>query len=204
MPADRTRTAPVVVPFPGAEPSDGDLVERALRGDRRAEEAIFRRHVAYLNGLGLRLLRDREEARDLVQDTFVDVFEQLANLRDPDQLRPWMVGIAVHKAHRRFRRRRLLTTLGLRHSSDHRLQSLPAARDVSPELAAELRGLDQALGQVPDDARTCWLLRHVEGYRLAEVASACGCSLATAKRRIARADAVVRRHVELEVEVKNG
>ncbi|HEX6242859.1 MAG TPA: sigma factor, partial [Polyangiales bacterium] len=95
------------------ELSDADLVSRVLSGDRRAEELLYVRHVGYVTSLCLRLLGRRDEAEDAAQDTFVDVLEQIRSLREPNRLRHWITRIAVHKAHRRFRRRKLLRGLGL-------------------------------------------------------------------------------------------
>jgi RNA polymerase sigma-70 factor (ECF subfamily) len=178
--------------------SDRSLVERAVTGDRWAEEAIYLRYVGYVNNLCLRLLRTENDTQDVVQDTFVDVLEQIRTLREPDRLRQWITTIAVHKAHRRFRRRRLLDLLGLRNGNRDELCSLHAAPDLSPELCSEIAHLDRALSRVSDEDRACWILRYVEGRELSEVAHLCGCSLATAKRRIARADAAVREHVQMD------
>lgn len=180
------------------EPSDAELVERARTGDRRAEEAIYRRHAGYVTSLCLRMLRDREELADVVQDTFVDVLQQLPALREPELLRRWISGIAIHKVHRCFRRRRLRRLLGLHHSSHDELVTLKARADSSPEVRAELALLDEQLARLPDAERAAWILRYIDGYRLEEVAELCGCSLATAKRRIAAADARVRANVELQ------
>src|SRR5687767_14795025 len=92
---------------------DSVLVERSLTGDRWAEEMLYRRHAAALLGLCTRLLRDGADAEDVVQDAFVDALEELATLREPAQFRKWLTGIAVHKVHRRLRRRKLLRALGL-------------------------------------------------------------------------------------------
>jgi RNA polymerase sigma-70 factor, ECF subfamily len=180
------------------EPTDAELVERARTGDRRAEEAIYRRHAGYVSSLCLRMLRDREELADVVQDTFVDVLQQLPSLREAELLRRWISGIAIHKVHRCFRRRRLRRLLGLYRSSHDELVTLKARADSSPEVRSELLLLDKQLARLPDAERAAWLLRYVDGYRLEEVAELCKCSLATAKRRIAAADARVRANVELQ------
>jgi RNA polymerase sigma-70 factor (ECF subfamily) len=180
--------------------SDRALVERALRGDRWAEETIYLRYVGYVNTLCTRLLRTAGDTEDVVQDTFVDVLDQLGSLREPDELRRWITGIAVHKAHRRFRRRRLVALLGLRDGGRDALDSLHARPSLSPDLCAEISRIDRALLQVADEVRACWVLRHVEGHAMKDVAVLCGCSLATAKRRIARAEAVVRAYVQPEEE----
>ena len=88
-------------------PSDAELVARILEGDRWAEEALYRRHAACLGNLAARLLRDRDAALDVVQDTFVEAFEGLERLRDPARVGGWLRQIAVHQVHRRLRRQKL-------------------------------------------------------------------------------------------------
>jgi RNA polymerase sigma-70 factor (ECF subfamily) len=178
--------------------SDADLVQRAVAGDHWAEEALYRRHATLLLGVCTRLLRDGADAEDVVQDAFVDALEQLATLRAPAEFRRWLTGIAVHKVHRHFRRRKLLSALGLWNARREESFESCLVPGVSAEHYAEVMCLDYALGQLPDNQRIAWQLRYVEGCRLEEVAGHCRCSLATVKRRIAEADAFVRRTVELE------
>jgi len=186
----------VLRPTGAREIADADLVARALAGDRWAEEALFRRHVAAVAGIATRLLGRREDAEDIVQDTFATALESLSALRDAGAVRAWLVQIAVRKAHRRFRRRKIARALGLDRATDDATLELLASDAADGEARAELRGVDRALAELPVAERMAWMLRHIEGESLEGVASACGCSLATAKRRIARADARVRTHVE--------
>jgi RNA polymerase sigma-70 factor (ECF subfamily) len=176
---------------------DAELVERALGGDGSAAEAIFRRHVDAVAGLTLRLLRNRPDMEDVVQETFLIALEKLPTLRDVGALRPWLLRIAVSRVRRRARRNKLLSffTLG-RDEADSPLDDL-ASEALGPEGVAELAALDRVLGELPDEDRIAWVLRHVEGEAVEDVAFACGCSLSTAKRRIAAADARVRLHVHL-------
>ena len=133
-----------------------------------------------------------------MQDTFVLALEQIGALRDGGALRGWLAQIAVSQVQRRLRRRRLLRVFGLdRTVDDAPLEAL--ARDgLDGETRAELAALDRVLATLAPEERIAWLLRHAEGSALEEVAVACGCSLATAKRRIAAADARVQLHVTLK------
>jgi RNA polymerase sigma-70 factor (ECF subfamily) len=177
---------------------DAELVERARRGDRSAEDAIFRRHVGAVAGLALRLLRHRADMEDVVQETFVIALEKLKELRDGGALRPWLMQITVSLVRRRLRRRRLLGFVGLNRSeADAPLDAL-ASEALDPEACAELAALDRALAELPAEDRIAWVLRYVEGEVMEDVAFACGCSLSTAKRRIAAADTRVRLHVRLK------
>lgn len=180
--------------------TDGELVRRAREGDRWAEEALFRRHAAVVAGTVMRLLGNRAEAEDVVQDTFVTALEKLETLREPEAFRGWLLAIAVRDVQQRFRRRKIRRLLGLEPSEPLTGCAEYATDEAGPELRAELRLLDAALAHLPMKERVAWMLRNVDGYSLEETALACGCSLATAKRRIAAAETHVRAHVRLEEE----
>jgi RNA polymerase sigma-70 factor (ECF subfamily) len=175
--------------------SDRELVERALGGEQLALQLLYRRHVQLVTERVTRLLARSAEAEDVVQDAFVAAFAELPRLSDRSRFAAWLMRIALHQTQRRFRRRRLLARLGLdRGSDDARLEQV-ADPALSPEQRLQIRRLDQALGQLPAKLRLAWMLRHVEGCELSEIADQCGCSLATVKRRIARADARLKRSV---------
>jgi RNA polymerase sigma-70 factor, ECF subfamily len=107
--------------------------------------------------------------------------------------------VTVRHAHRRFRRRRLLQRLGFDSEVDDAALAQLAAPGLASEAVAELAKLDQVLAGLPAEQRIAWLLQRVEGLELAEVAAACGVSIATVKRRIASAQARVDRHFGIEV-----
>jgi RNA polymerase sigma-70 factor, ECF subfamily len=175
--------------------SDAQLVARAIEGDRWGREMLYRRHATYLLAIAARLLGNRNEGEEVVQDTFVTAFEQLSTLREPAALRGWLAQIAVSQVRRRMRRGRLMRVLGLDRGADDATLAALASPGTNPDQRAELALIDRAMRGMNANVRIAWMLRMVEGLELAEVASACGCSLATAKRRIAAADAVVRTHI---------
>jgi RNA polymerase sigma-70 factor (ECF subfamily) len=177
---------------------DAELVVRARGGDRWAEEVLFRRHFGAVTGTAARLLGDRHEAEDVVQDTFHTAISELAKLREPAAFRAWLVQITVREVHRRFRRRRLLRALGFDTADPEAGIARQLSADASPELRVELMLLDRVIATLPTAERIAWTLRCVEGLRLEEVAAACGCSLATAKRRISAAHRIVSAHVAFD------
>lgn len=176
---------------------DQALVARACAGDGWAEEALYRRYVGEIGVIAVRLLKSRAEAEDVLQDTFAIAFEKLATLRDASAVRGWLVQIAVSQVRRRFRRRKLRQLLGLDTDADEATLESVAAPSAGPEIRAELASLDRLLDRLPADHRIAWMLRYVEGETLEDVARACDCSLATAKRWLAAADATVRADVNL-------
>ncbi|MCU1278625.1 MAG: polymerase sigma factor RpoE [bacterium] len=173
------------------------LVIRAQRRDPSAEAELFERFAGKLAGILERLLGSVADAEDALQDTFVIALSQLGRLRDPALAGSWLTGIAVHQAQRRFRRRRLLRVFGLdRGVRDAGLAEL-AAITTPPEVRETLRRLDGFLAELAPSLRLAWMLRNVEGESLTEIARACHCSLATAKRRIATADKRLRKQLNI-------
>jgi RNA polymerase sigma-70 factor (ECF subfamily) len=186
-----------IVALPSDQPADEELVRRARGGDEWATEAIYRRHVRRIASVAQRLLRDDSEVEDVVQETFVIAFEKLDRLVEPAALGGWLAQIAVSRVHRRFRWRKW-TRLWAGAELEASLHD-QASNDASPEQRAELALVDRALSRMPLKLRTPWVLRHVNGERLEDVAVACSCSLATVKRRLAEAEAIVADHLGEEV-----
>ena len=178
----------------GAPVEDADLVGRVCGGDRLAEQILYQRHVGYVTGMVARLLGSRTEAEDVVQDTFAIGLHRLSTLRQPEAVRGWFATIAVRLIRRRLRRTKLFAPFGLDAStSELDLESLAVEADA--ETRAELAAIGRVLARLSTNDRIAWMLHHVEGETLEQVARLCGCSLATAKRRILVAATAVRQHV---------
>ncbi len=185
------------VPVVGST-SDEELVGRLLTGDPWAREALYRKHFQAVFVTALRLLASRAEAEDVAQDAFLAAFRDIGAIRDPGAIGAWLLKITVRQVHRRLRRRRMLRALGMDHGLEDGGLEFLAAEGCGPEVRVELGRLDRVLGELPPAQRVAWMLRRVDGHSLDEVAAACECSLATAKRRIAAADASIHQHLDLE------
>lgn len=164
-------------------------------GQGRAFETLYRRHAPFAINLAVRLQGGAQDVEDLVHDAFVKVHERLQELRDRAAFRGWLGSIVVRLVRTRMRRERLARFLGLSVSRDSgvELESLAAA-DASPEVRAQLAQVYALLGTMPADLRITWVLRFIENHRLEAVAELCGCSLATAKRRLSKAQQLLQLH----------
>ena len=121
---------------------------------------------------------------DVVQDVFLAAHRGLKRRESDAEIKGWLATVTVRTARRRLRRLRVRGFFGWDDGS--RFDSL-AAPGASPEQRATIARVYEVLEQEPIEHRLAWLLRKVEGHSIAEVAERCGCSLATAKRRIAAA-----------------
>ncbi|MBN1608420.1 MAG: sigma-70 family RNA polymerase sigma factor [Polyangiaceae bacterium] len=150
-------------------------------------EKVYRRYAPYVAATAHRLLGGDQEVDDTVQEVFVIAVRGLRSVRDPGAVKGWLACIAVRVVRRRLRMRHARRLVGL---------DTPAALDpadwaASPEQRTLLLQVYRALELLPANERIAWALRYLQGERLEDVAAQCGCSLATAKRRIAAASRVM-------------
>lgn len=144
-------------------------------------DSLFDRHAAYIAGVAARLLgRDDQEVDDVVQEVFLIALRRSDRLYSGEVARPWLVTMAVRVVQRTLRRRRWRRLF----LGETFAYELPAS-GLSPDEEVLLSRMYRVLDTIEPKSRIAWLLRHVEGERLDDIAAICGCSLATAKRRIA-------------------
>ncbi len=194
-------SADPILPGPAAarlEPpvDDAVLAARAAGGDREAFEGLYRRHVARVHGLCLRLTGDRGRAEALTQDTFVKAWQGLGSWRGQAPLGAWLGRIAVNRWRDQWRADRR-ERLWLVDTDDEAGLEQAAARGrataadaVVPLLTA--LDLERLIARLPDGARAVFVLHEVEGHQQAEVAALLGISEGTVKSQMFRARALLR------------
>ncbi len=178
---------------PADSPPDDVLVARARQAEGSAFEALYRRHAGFAFNLAARIQGSSTDIEDVVHDAFVRAQERLMELRDAAAFRPWLGSIVVRLVRTRLRRRRLLGALGLSAPEPVDIETI-AAVDADPEARALLAQVYALLQTMSADERIAWTLRYVELHRLETVAVMMDCSLATAKRRVARAQRFLTDH----------
>lgn len=178
-----------IVPWPrGPAASDEAADRRLVEGLRGAEpwasEALVARYGDHVRRVLLRILgRDDAEGGDLVQEALTEAWRSIHKLSDPRALKAWLTGITVFVARGAIRRRRRRRWLVF-------VEQLPEPAPVwaGPELEEAARAVYRILRQMPVDERIPFTLRTLEGMDLVSIAAACGMSLATVRRRLARAE----------------
>jgi RNA polymerase sigma-70 factor (ECF subfamily) len=180
-----------------ADVDDATLVERALRGERWSEEALYRRHARRLHDVATRVLGRMSDAEDAVQDAFLTAFTNLKDLRDPARFEAWLYRILLNSARGKLRRRRLMRSLGLDRGEDDGALAQTASPSAPPDALAELARIDRVLSSVSAEARLVWVLNRVEGWSLGEIAEALDISLPTAKRRGWHVEAKLAEHLKV-------
>ena len=156
-------------------------------------DALYRRYAPYVATIAVRILGRDDELDDVVQDTFVNALRGLRGLREPAAVKGWLAKITVRLATRRLRVLRLRRALHLsRDAFDHDANMTPlAAPSATEEQRALIARVYRVLDHLPAAERVAWVLRQIQGEPLHRLPELCDCSLSTAQRRLARAQAAI-------------
>lgn len=180
-----------------AAKSDQDIVALARAGEEPAYRELIRRYERPIFSLLYRMVRDRELAEDLAQETFVKALNAIESYRPEYKFSSWIFKIANNAAIDHLRRRELdtLSLEGSPHAETPDAIEATAlqigARQESPLDAVEARELggqiEAAIARLRPEYRSCILLRHVEGRAYEEIAEILSLPLGTVKTYIHRA-----------------
>jgi RNA polymerase sigma-70 factor (ECF subfamily) len=165
------------------------LVEALRRGEPAARTALVERFESHVERMVTGALGLDPDLQDIIQEVFLRVLERVHQLKDPAALSSWVTSLAVFTARGHIRRRRRWRWI--RFSAPQDLPEV-AAGGLSPESMATMRALYRVLDSLSAEERLAFTLRFMSELELTEVARACGVSLATVKRRLARAEAHIR------------
>ncbi len=175
------------------------LVTQCVVGDEQACSELVSAHQRMVYQLAFHLLADHNEALDLSQEVFLQVFRMLPRFRGQSSLRTWIYRIVVNQAKNRqrwWRRRHRAAQVSLdEHIAAH--GELPAERNGTQpdrvfgqrELAERLKS---ALLALPFDQRTAIVLREIDGLSYEDIAFSQGVAVGTVKSRLARARELLR------------
>lgn len=158
--------------------SDGDLVRAIRAGDRGAFEALFGRHRAWVVALAWRFTRDREEAEDVLQETFAYLHRKIPALELTSGFKTFLYPVVKHLALARAEKRR----------RERPLAALPDIR----EAGTPGERLEDLLGGLSEVQQEVVLLRFADGLELQEIADALQVPLGTVKSRLHSALEILR------------
>ena len=185
--------------------SDQDVVLEARAGRQAAYRELVRRYERPIFSLIYRMVRNREQAEDLSQETFVKALNAIESYRPEYKFSSWIFKIANNAAIDHLRRRDL-DTLSLDGSPNATtadeieataLQVGDRAQGPLAELESRELGsaIEEAIGRLRPEYRSCILLRHVEGMAYEEIAQLLDLPLGTVKTYIHRARNELRGHL---------
>jgi len=163
------------------EVEDRDLILRARRGDVDAYNILVSRWEKRVYNYLLRLVKDREDALDLTQETFLKAYRYLARLEDVDRFSPWLYRIAHNESISMFRRNRLPVD----DTEAEQPTSVAVSAGGSTVYPVELAlSVQRALESLTPEQREVVVLKVYQGFKFHEIAEIVSCPVSTVKSRL--------------------
>lgn len=165
---------------------DEQLIAEVARGDRRAFEALYDRYSSAVFGLALRMLGNREQAEEAVQEIFWRIWQRAQSFDPNRSFAPWLFGIAHNYSIDELRRRRVRPQPVYEDDEHPILSAIPDDTDVGATalLGEQRRIVLDALQELPNEQRQALELAYFGGLTQQEIADRLGNPLGTVKTRM--------------------
>jgi RNA polymerase sigma-70 factor, ECF subfamily len=160
---------------------DEVLVRGALVGDAQAYAGLVARYRGQLERYAVRMLGNRQDAEEAVQDALIRAYRSLRRCEDPARFGPWLFGILVNRCRTLGGRRARREQLFVHQDTDDPVTLHPAERIAWRE------AVQWALGQIAPKYREAFLLRHMEERSYEEMVELTGVKIQALRMRVSRA-----------------
>lgn len=176
-----------------ASPEELALIQRCQIGDARAQATVYNQYARAMYNTALRLCRHEEDARDVLQEAFLQVFRQMHTFRNESTLGAWIKRIVINHGINAVKRRRL----NLVEQDEANLKADESQDNTDDAYKTwQVEQVRQAIQQLSDGYRTVFSLYLMEGYDHKEISDILGISEATSKSQYSRARQRVREWIE--------
>lgn len=172
-------------------PEIKDIINGCLKGNRRDQELLYRRHASRMYAVCLQYSGNDEEARDILQEGFIKIFENLGHYKHEGSFEGWIRRIMVNTALEKYRSRNVL----------HRVDDIgqipePDAEPDNDDYAG-LQAVDlmDIIRELPPKYRMVFNLFAIEGYSHKEISKMMNISEGTSKSNLSRARVILQRRV---------
>ncbi|MBB6463832.1 RNA polymerase sigma factor [Flammeovirga kamogawensis] len=169
---------------------DEDLIEGCKNGDKRIQRRLYEQYSSALMSVACRYSRTEEDARDIVQESFIKIFKKIGTFRNESSLKHWMRRIVVNTAIN-FQRSKLYL---------YPMMDVNDMYDLKEEAMAlndySFQELLNLLQRLPDGCRVIFNLYAIEGYKHKEIAEMTGVTEGTSKSQFSRARKLLKAMIE--------
>ncbi len=163
--------------------SDSDinaqLIEECRKGSRKAQFTLYKKYSKAMFNLAYRFMNNREDAEDILQETFLECFRNITSFRSESTFGAWLKSILINRSINQLRKKKVDLVFP---------ESLPpVTNDEEPEPEYDTVRIFKAIEQLPDGYRIVLTLYLLEGYDHAEIAQITGITESTSKSQYSRA-----------------
>lgn len=172
-------------------PEIKNIINGCLKGDRRDQELLYRRYAARLYAVCLQYSGNDEEARDILQEGFIKIYENLVHYKFEGSFDGWVRRIMVNTALEKFRSKHNL----YRVDDIDQIPEPNAEPDNEDYAGLEARDLMEIIRELPPRYRIVFNLFAIEGYSHKEISDIMSISEGTSKSNLSRARVILQRRV---------
>ena len=163
------------------------IIQRAIEGDERAMQALWRKHAPHIDAVVRRLVGDPDTAADIAQEVWIQIFRALPSYRGDSQFGTWAHRIAVNRTLNALRKTRRLANL----ETDVEEDSASVEMDTDRSFLAA--SIEEAMAKLSPGARAVFVLHDVEGFTHEEIARDLGITAGGSKSQLFKARAKLRK-----------
>jgi len=165
-----------------------ELLEGCVKKDRLRQKRLYYKYCDAMFTLAYRILNDRDEANDVLQDAFLQVFQKIDQFRKQSTLGAWIKTIVIRTAIRHLKSLKIFDTYQQEKHDSH---------DFSPN-ETDGKILEKIILSLPDGYRTIFILAEVEGYKHREIAEMLNISEGTSKSQLYNAKRILKEKLKNE------
>lgn len=165
-----------------------ELIQRCQAGDRVAQNELYKRYAGAMYNICRRMMNDEDEAKDLLQEVFVDAFLKIGMLKELTTFSAWIKRIAVNKCINAIKKKRIFAI-----SIDENIDIAEHVESLDKEIVShEAKNIMKALEHISDGCRTVFNLYLFEGYDHKEISQIMGISESASKSQFSKAKQKIR------------
>jgi len=182
-----------------AQLTEAEIIERVLNGEKPLYEVIMRRFNPYLYKIGRSYNYNHEDTEDLMQDTYIDAYKNLANFEQRSNFRTWLVRIMLNNCYRKKEKSSYKNEFANGKIGEN---ATPMYDGSSIDTVSQIQNnqlqnvIEDALANIPEEYRLVFSLREMSEFNVKETAGMLGITESNVKVRLNRAKTMLRAHLE--------
>ncbi len=171
--------------------NEEQLIEGIKQGDSQCQSLFYKKHASFLYGMALRYTQSEEDAKDVLQDAFIKIFDNIKQYSGKGAVGAWMTRVVINQALKLYHRRQKHQMLSLDDENQEEI------RDESI-IASDMLTHEMLLGfihDLPDGYQMVFNLCEIEGYSHEEVAEMLNCTASTSRSQLSKAKNSLRKKI---------
>jgi RNA polymerase sigma factor (sigma-70 family) len=172
--------------------TDTELIKGCIREEADCQKGLFNRYASSLLGVSIRYARTREDAEDILQDSFIKIFKKISQFKAEGSLEGWMKRVVVNTALKKYtlsRYSKELSVEEVRENNDNSFEDAPAFNHLTE------KDLLALINNLPEGYKIIFNLYAIEGYAHDEIATMLNIKAGTSRSQLVKARNLLQKEI---------